>query len=137
MDNDSYYSIILQNIIDITDIIYQLMQEGKNIARKEATSLSFYIVEHIKCYLICENDEIHYIKQKKMLKHLEELMTYIENNRQIMPNYGEQWWYGETITSSFVESTVNEVVTKRMVKKQQMQWLQIGAHYLLQASYEA
>lgn len=36
------------------------------------------------------------------------------------------------ISSSFVESTVNEVVTKRMVKKQQMQWSQRGAHYLLQ-----
>ena len=41
--------------------------------------------------------------------------------------------YGETITSSFVESTVNEVLTKRMVKNQQMQWSHLGAHYLLQA----
>ena len=32
----------------------------------------------------------------------------------------------------FVESTINEVVTKRMVKKQQMQWTQQGAHNLLQ-----
>ena len=40
--------------------------------------------------------------------------------------------YNETITTSFVESTVNEVITKRMVKKQQMQWSQQGAHYLLQ-----
>ena len=38
----------------------------------------------------------------------------------------------QTIASSFVESTVNEVVTKRMVKKQQMQWSTVGAHYLLQ-----
>ena len=51
----------------------------------------------------------------------------------LIPNYGERWRYGETISSSFVESTVNEVVTKRMVKKQQMQWSQQGAHYLLQA----
>ena len=32
----------------------------------------------------------------------------------------------------FVESTLNEVVAKRMVKRQQMQWTQQGAHYLLQ-----
>jgi len=31
-----------------------------------------------------------------------------------------------------VESTVNEVVAKRMVKKQQMQWSRQGAHCLLQ-----
>ena len=38
-----------------------------------------------------------------------------------------------TITSSFVESTVNEIVTKRMVKKQQTQWSQERGYYLLQA----
>jgi hypothetical protein len=85
-----------------------------------------------ECCLIVDNDEIEYKNQKKMLKHLEELTIYVENNRHIIPNYGERWRYGETIASSFVESTVNEVVTKRMVKKQQMQWSSIGAHYLLQ-----
>ncbi len=53
--------------------------------------------------------------------------------RDHIHEYGEKYRYGETIASSFVESTVNEVVTKRMVKKQQMQWSQVGAHYLLQA----
>ncbi len=46
--------------------------------------------------------------------------------------FGRDNRYGETITTSFAESTVNEVVAKRMVKKQQMQWSPIGAHYLLQ-----
>lgn len=86
-----------------------------------------------ECYFICDDNDIHYKNQRKMLKYLEELTTYVENNRQIIPNYGERWRYGETIASSFVESTVNEVVTKRMVKKQQMQWSPRGAHYLLQA----
>ncbi len=40
--------------------------------------------------------------------------------------------YGEPISTAFVESTVNEVIAKRMAKKQQMQWSQQGAHYLLQ-----
>jgi len=40
--------------------------------------------------------------------------------------------YGETISTGFVESTINEVVAKRMVKKQQMQWTHQGAHYLIQ-----
>jgi hypothetical protein len=31
-----------------------------------------------------------------------------------------------------VESTVNQVVSKRFVKKQQMQWTPRGAHLLLQ-----
>ena len=59
------------------------------------------------------------------------MITYIDNNAQLIPNYGEKYRYGESITTAFVESTVNEVVAKRMVKKQQMQWSPTGAHYLL------
>ena len=39
---------------------------------------------------------------------------------------------GEAIATGFVESTVNEVVSKRFCKKQQMQWSKPGAHLLLQ-----
>ena len=39
---------------------------------------------------------------------------------------------GEKIASGFVESAINQVVSKRMVKKQQMGWSQRGAHLLLQ-----
>jgi hypothetical protein len=34
--------------------------------------------------------------------------------------------------SPFLESTINHVVSKRFVKKQQMQWTPHGAHLLLQ-----
>ena len=60
------------------------------------------------------------------------LDIYIRNNQHLIPNYGEKWRYGEAISTSFVESTINEVVAKRMVKKQQMQWKHQGAHYMLQ-----
>jgi hypothetical protein len=36
------------------------------------------------------------------------------------------------ISTTFVESTVNQVISKRIVKKQQMQWTPRGAHLLLQ-----
>jgi len=36
------------------------------------------------------------------------------------------------ISTGFVESTVNEVISKRMKKKQQMRWTKQGAHLLLQ-----
>lgn len=85
------------------------------------------------CSIICEDAEsITYKNRKKLANHLGELMTYVQNNQHLIPNYGERYRYGETISSSFVESTVNEVVTKRMVKKQQMQWTPKGAHYMLQ-----
>ena len=36
------------------------------------------------------------------------------------------------ISTAFVESTVNQVISKRFVKKQQLRWTQRGAHLLLQ-----
>ena len=67
-----------------------------------------------------------------MVKALSGLRTYIVNNRHLIPNYGERYRNGEPIATGFVESTVNEVVSKRFCKKQQMQWSKEGAHLLLQ-----
>ena len=58
--------------------------------------------------------------------------SYIVNNRRLIPNYGERYCNGEPIATGFVESMVNEVVSKRFCKKQQMQWSKRGAHLLLQ-----
>jgi hypothetical protein len=57
---------------------------------------------------------------------------YIRANATSIPNYGERFRAGEAISSAFVESAVNQIVSKRMVKKQQMRWTPRGAHLLLQ-----
>jgi hypothetical protein len=69
---------------------------------------------------------------KKLLKQLREFDGYIRNNEEFIPNYGERYRNGERISTGFVESTVNQVVSKRMVKKQQMAWTERGAHLSLQ-----
>ena len=84
------------------------------------------------CLDICDLPEFKYQKHKKLFQYIEELMVYLKNNQSMIPNYGERYRYNEPISTSFVESTVNEVLSKRMAKKQQMQWSQQGAHYLLQ-----
>src|SRR6202008_1737812 len=71
-------------------------------------------------------------KSGKLLQVVQEFYTFIERNRAFIPNYGERYRNGERISTGFVESTVNYVVSKRMVKKQQMRWSQRGAHLLLQ-----
>ena len=68
----------------------------------------------------------------KLGKAIGEFHHYISANRNFIPNYGERYRYGEKISTAFVESTVNEVISKRMVKKQQMRWTKQGAHLLLQ-----
>jgi hypothetical protein len=73
-----------------------------------------------------------YARFLPLVKALSELRTYIMNNRHVIPNDGERYRHGEAIATGFVESTVNEVVSKRFCKKQQMQWSKEGAHLLLQ-----
>lgn len=71
-------------------------------------------------------------KQRNLFQKADEFKTYISNNRPFITNYGERYRNGERISTGFVESTVNQVISKRMVKKQQMRWTQKGAHLLLQ-----
>ena len=76
--------------------------------------------------------EANLANRKKLEKAVREFRTYIAANQAFIPNYGDRYRHGETISTAFVESTVNYVVSKRFVKKQQMRWTQRGAHLLLQ-----
>jgi hypothetical protein len=73
------------------------------------------------------------LEKTKFLKVVREFDTYMRANAGSMPNYGERHRAGEVISSSMAESAVNQVVSKRMVKKQQMRWSPRGAHLLIQA----
>jgi hypothetical protein len=71
-------------------------------------------------------------EHRKLLKAVRAFETYLTNNRALIPNYGERYRQGKVISTAFVESAVNQVVSKRFVKKQQMRWTLVGAHLLLQ-----
>ncbi|WP_143746502.1 hypothetical protein [Caballeronia catudaia] len=49
-----------------------------------------------------------------------------------MVNYGARHRKGMPISSSIVESAVNQVVSHRMAKKRQMRWADEGAHCMAQ-----
>jgi hypothetical protein len=68
----------------------------------------------------------------KLARALEEFWTYINNNASGIANYGERHRCGESISTGFVESTINQVIARRFVKRQQMRWTPRGAHLLLQ-----
>ena len=54
--------------------------------------------------------------------HLSELTSYLDANADSLPNYGARHRQGAAISTAFVESAVNEIVSRRMVKRQQMRW---------------
>jgi len=74
--------------------------------------------------------ECDYPNLNRFARITAEFATYIRNNIGSIPNYGERWRNGEVISTSFVESTVNVLISRRFCKKQQMQWQ--GAHLLVQ-----
>ena len=76
--------------------------------------------------------QAHSAVAAKVASSITEFDTYIRNNQEFIPNFGERRRQGETISTAFVESTINQVVSRRFVKKQQMQWTLRGAHLLLQ-----
>jgi hypothetical protein len=69
---------------------------------------------------------------EKLGQSVGEFQTYIRNNADFIPNFGERYRQGDTITTAFVESMINQVISKRLVKTQQMQWTPSGTHLLLQ-----
>src|SRR5260221_13531933 len=77
-------------------------------------------------------NQAHSAAAEKVAEGLTEFETYIGNNQEFIPNFGERRRQGETISTAFVESTINQVVSRRFVKKQQMQWTLRGSHLLLQ-----
>lgn len=76
--------------------------------------------------------QAHSAAARKVVDGLADFETYIRNNCELIPNFGERYRNGEAISTAFVESTINQVVSRRFVKKQSMQWTLRGAHLLLQ-----
>src|SRR5271170_428590 len=54
--------------------------------------------------------------------HAGELLAYLERNQGALVHYAARRRNGEPISTAFVESSVNEIIAKRMNKKQQMRW---------------
>ena len=60
------------------------------------------------------------------------LRICIEQSRGSITNYGARYRERKRIASTAVEASVNNLVARRMVKKQQMRWSERGANLLLQ-----
>ncbi|EDZ97657.1 hypothetical protein BH160DRAFT_7041 [Burkholderia sp. H160] len=59
----------------------------------------------------CTTDEA------RLLARLEEFIGYLENNQRFFVNFGDGYRHREPITLRFVESAVNQMVSKRFVKR--------------------
>ena len=132
----------------ITMRITVLQQQTKSLQGDTATEMSKKIdgVKHLIWHgnvtealerlegmlLDMEFIRAHSVATEKLAAGLNEFEIYIRNNREFIPNFGERYRNGERISTAFVESAINQIVSRRFVKKQQMHWTLKGAHLLLQ-----
>jgi hypothetical protein len=70
---------------------------------------------------------------RKLARTLREFDHYIRTNQSSLPNYGDRYRNGEPISSSLAESSVNQIISMRFVKKQQVRWRRRGAHLLFRS----
>jgi predicted solute-binding protein len=59
---------------------------------------------------------------KRLGKAVLDVIRYLESNADSMPDYVSAIQRGFRISTGFAESAVNEIIAKRMAKKQQMRW---------------
>jgi len=55
-------------------------------------------------------------------RHINDLIEYLCANQLALVNYGWRFHDQLPISTAFVESAANEILSKRMIKKQQMRW---------------
>ncbi len=133
---------VTMRITVINQMIKGIEAKKAKILEKKITSIKWYlwhgnayralkILENLFMFECDEEDNLTE-KESKLWKTIREFNTYIESNQEYVVCYADRYQYGEHISTGFVESTVNELISKRMVKKQQMRWTKKGAHLLLQ-----
>ena len=121
-DSDDETSIGSELIPDITSLKWNLWHG--NVRR------ALEIVDDLSCEVAsipCGSES-----KPKLVRMLREFGGYIDANRAFIPNYGDRWRNDEAISTAFAESAVNQIVSRRFVKKQQMRWTERGSHHLLQ-----
>ncbi len=74
-----------------------------------------------------------YVKFSALARAVHGFQRYLWRNGHLIPNYARRRRAGQAISTAFVESLVNALLSKRFAKKQSMQWTPEGAHLLLQA----
>jgi hypothetical protein len=73
-----------------------------------------------------------YAKFSALARAVHGFQRYLWRSGHLIPNYAQRRRAGQAISTAFVESLVNSLLSKRFAKKRSMQWTPEGAHLLPQ-----
>jgi hypothetical protein len=71
-------------------------------------------------------------KDEKLASDLKDLYEYLERNQKYIVNYQKRRSANLPFTSTYAESSVNEIINFRQKNNKKMQWSREGAHNILQ-----
>jgi hypothetical protein len=105
--------ITVQIVIDAQDGTAPVVHQGSVIDGNTYRALS--LLNDLIDDLQCTDDPAP--ARQALLTKVTEFRGYIHTNAAQIPNYGERHRCGEAISSATAESAVNQVISRRMVKK--------------------
>ena len=131
-----YFQIILQIATRLKRWRYNdkltVLEEIKHIKWKFWNGQQEAALDRIRLLAIWIGLKADTATKEKLSKRLFDLGHYIEDNAASLVNYMQRHQDGLPISSAPAESAVNQIISHRFVKKQQMRWTPEGAHALLQ-----
>lgn len=101
----------------LTSIKWHLWHGNAERALEKTQDLDDALATHQDDPLVARK----YSKCKPLARLLTAFHTYVEQNSGFIVDYAERQRYSERVSTGFVESAVNQVLAKRMVKRHQMQ----------------
>ena len=108
-----------------SDYLLQLPGPRSRRRQKEALARAFELLSRALAKLVNWFDSVHVRDVRGAVaarRHIDDMIEYLHANRGALVNYERRRLDGLPISTAFVESAVNEILSKRMIKKQQMRW---------------
>jgi len=81
-------------------------------------------IASVQCDLEGQEEELR--ASTKVAKTVRDFCGYSKTKQEFIGKYGQRYQYGEASASGMVESSVKQVESKRMDKKQQMGYCEAG-----------
>jgi hypothetical protein len=100
---------LLEEVLPLKSCITSIQNNTFKVARRIESELK----EEKHIYIKGCPNEWGKLPDDKLSKTAGEFGSYISSNRNFIPNYQDRHYYGESISTAFVESTVNEVISRR------------------------
>jgi hypothetical protein len=111
---------------NLDSIKHQLWNDGIETAEYGMTAFRIGLFQH--AWNQPKENKTHF---QIIESQLDELRSYLYAHHEAVRGYARTFRSGERVSTANVESTVNQLISRRFCKKQQMSWTRAGAQGLL------